>query len=100
MTNEFCRNVLELCGSPLDVPVFSHENHGLRFYRFSLQVPRLSGQADTLPVIIAEPLVAQILPQIPIRIRGQLRSFNNKSGEGNRLILTAPASITISAAAA
>ena len=52
------RNEVLLEGTPLDAPQFSHENHGTRFYRFFLAVPRLSGTPDTLPVLLPEVLQA------------------------------------------
>ena len=88
MTNEQTRNEVELCGSPLSAPVFSHENHTKRFFRFPLQIPRLSGTPDILPVVVPESMVPDILPETWLHIRGQLRSFNNKSGVGSRLVLT------------
>ena len=87
MTTQTCNEVL-LVGTALDVPALSHENHGARFYRFSLEVPRLSGQADVLPVLLPEPVLLPLSPGSPVRIRGQLRSFNNRSGVGSRLVLT------------
>ena len=87
MTTETCNEVL-LAGTALDAPVLSHENHGARFYRFSLEVPRLSGQADVLPVLLPEDRLLPLGPGDPVRIRGQLRSFNNRSGVGSRLVLT------------
>ena len=45
------RNQTMLRGSLLELPAFSHENHGKRFFRFFLEVPRLSGAVDILPVI-------------------------------------------------
>ena len=54
MTTQTCNDVL-LEGTALTAPVLSHENHGQRFYRFPLEVPRLSGQADVLPVLLPEP---------------------------------------------
>ena len=87
MTMEPRNNVL-LEGSVRTSPQLSHENHGTRFYRFILQVPRLSGQADVLPVLLPESLLSLVHLGTTIRLRGQLRSFNNRSGEGSRLILT------------
>ncbi len=87
---EGSQNYVELWGIAAEAPVFSHENHGRRFDKFRLRVDRLSGQAD-LPVIVAG---EELLRERPvragdsIRVTGQLRSFNNKSGEGSRLILT------------
>ena len=82
------RNEVLLEGTPLDATQFSHENHGTRFYRFFLAVPRLSGTPDTLPVLLPEVLLPQIPGDGPLQIRGQLRSFNNRSGVGSRLVLT------------
>ena len=81
------RNLVQLRGTVVNEPVLSHENHGQKFYRFPFSVQRLSGQADTLYVIVQED---QPLPQKGQRleIRGQLRSFNNKSGQGSRLVIS------------
>lgn len=48
---EHTANQAAIRGSLLELPQFSHENHGNRFYRFVLEVPRLSGAVDHLPVI-------------------------------------------------
>ena len=82
------RNEVLLEGTALEAPVLSHENHGTRFYRFPLEVPRLSGTPDTLPVLLPEPLLDIVQTEAPLRVQGQLRSFNNRSGVGNRLVLT------------
>ena len=82
------RNEVLLEGTALEAPVLSHENHGTRFFRFPLEVPRLSGTPDTLPVLLPEPLLDTVQTEAPLRVRGQLRSFNNRSGVGNRLVLT------------
>jgi primosomal replication protein N len=75
-------------GTALTAPERSHENHGTQFYRFFLRVPRLSGVPDTLPVLLTEDLMPQVVPGAALRIQGQLRSFNNRSGVGNKLVLT------------
>ena len=85
------RNEVLLEGIALEAPALSHENHGTRFYRFPLQVPRLSGTPDTLPVLVPEALLTAVRLEDPLRVRGQLRSFNNRSGVGNRLVLTVQA---------
>ena len=82
------RNEVLLEGVALETPSLSHENHSTRFYRFPLQVPRLSGQVDTLPVLLPEPQLAQVTEGADVRVQGQLRSFNNRSGVGSRLVLT------------
>ena len=87
MTNEN-RNEVLLEGLVLETPVLSHENHGARFYRFPIEVPRLSGQVDTLPVLTPESLLSRVDAGQTARIQGQLRSFNNRSGVGSRLVVS------------
>ena len=45
---EYIINHIRLCGTMETAPVFSHENHGRRFYSFILGVERLSGTLDRL----------------------------------------------------
>lgn len=87
---EEARNIVQLRGEALGEPVLSHENHGQRFCRFPLSVRRLSGQADLLPVIATEEQLRGLLPLTGRRlsVEGQLRSFNNKSGQGSRLVIS------------
>ena len=83
-------NRVELCGTVLEAPVLSHVNHGCAFCRFPLSVLRLSGQPDKLQVIAPQPLL-DALPVSPgdtVTVTGQLRSFNNKSGQGSRLVIS------------
>lgn len=82
------RNEVLLEGLVLGVPEWSHENYGTQFYRFYLEIPRLSGTPDILPVLLTETLAAQVVPGTALYVRGQLRSFNNRSGTGNKLVLT------------
>ena len=82
------KNEVLLEGLALGEPEWSHENHGTQFYRVYLQVPRLSGQVDVLPVLLPGALAAQAAEGRLLRVRGQLRSFNNRSGVGSRLVLT------------
>ena len=71
-------------------PEFSHENHGERFYRFPLAAARLSGQVDTLHILATQFQFLELLPLTgrQLAVTGQLRSFNNKSGQGSRLVIT------------
>ena len=76
------QNYVELWGVAAGEPVFSHENHTRRFDKFPLRVERLSGQND-VPVIVASEALLRVCPVEEgqsLRIVGQLRSFNNKSG--------------------
>lgn len=87
MTSRSLNDVL-LEGTAHTAAEWSHEHHGIRFYRFFLEVPRLSGQADTLPILLPEPLRDRVAEGALLRVNGQLRSYNNRSGLGNRLVLT------------
>ena len=83
-------NRVHLCGQAADAPVLSHINHGCAFYRFTLSVLRLSGQADKLPVIVPKTLLdaVPVAAGDTVTVIGQLRSFNNKSGQGSRLVIS------------
>ena len=82
-------NQITLRGSLQDLPVFSHENHGRRFFRFSLEVPRLSGAVDTLPVVAQE----QVIDTIDLSggemltVTGQIRSHNSREEGIRRLMI-------------
>ena len=82
------QNQAVLEGQAVDAPEPSHENHGVRFFRFLLRVPRLSGELDILPVVLPESLLAEARTDCLIHAEGSLRSFNNRSGVGSRLILS------------
>ena len=88
MENE--QNYVELWGRVEDSPLLSHENHSRQFYKFPLCVERLSGQSDH-PMILVSRMQLRSFPLHigdDIRVVGSLRSFNNKSGQGNRLLLS------------
>ena len=85
---EKSQNYVELWGTAGAAPSFSHENHGESF--FPLRVERLSGQSD-LPLILAPSALLEgidIAEGTPLRVTGQLRSFNNRSGHGSRLVIS------------
>jgi len=83
-------NRVTLCGTVADEPYLSHINHAERFYKFTLDVPRLSGQSDRLTVVTPGTLLDQtaISTGNTVHVEGQLRSFNNKSGQGRRLVIS------------
>ena len=86
---EHTTNSITLRGSLLELPEFSHENHGKRFFRFLLEVPRLSGAVDTLPVIAEESLLGQIDPSGGeyLTVKGQIRSHNCRTENSRRLLI-------------
>ena len=82
-------NQITVRGSLCDLPVFSHENHGKRFYRFFLEVARLSGTVDTLPVIAQDTQLEQLdlSGGEMLTVTGQIRSHNSRvSGKRHLLI--------------
>ncbi len=81
-------NSIILRGCLQDLPRFSHENHGRRFYRFILEVPRLSGAVDLLPVIVQEHILFQLDPTAGsmLYVTGQIRSHNQRQ-DGLRHLL-------------
>ena len=86
---EHITNQVILRGGLKNLPEFSHENHGKRFFRFYLEVPRLSGTVDTLPVIAEE----RILNNIDLSggemltVTGTLRSHNTHSDNRRHLLI-------------
>lgn len=86
---EHTNNIITLRGQLVELPEFSHENHGKLFYRFELDVPRLSGTVDTLPVI-AEASVLEAMDLSSgdmIAVTGQIRSHNVRTEGGRRLLI-------------
>ena len=89
MDEAFVSNRAELAGTAARAPRYSHESRGIEFFTFPLETRRLSGAADTLNVVLRRDMIPPELEEgVPVRVTGELRSFNNKSGVGNRLILT------------
>ena len=82
---EHSANHILLRGSLASLPQFSHENHGLRFFRFFLEVPRLSGAVDTLPVVAEETTLNSfdLSGGEMLTITGQIRSYNIRT-DGRR----------------
>lgn len=82
-------NTITVRGCLQSLPQFSHENHGRKFYRFVLDVPRLSGAVDSLPVIAEESLILPLDPTAGemICVNGQVRSHNQKTDGKRRLVI-------------
>lgn len=78
MESNAVRNQITLRGSLGVLPQLSHENHGKRFFRFPLEVPRLSGAVDTLVVIAEERVLnaVDLSGGSMLAVEGQVRSHN------------------------
>lgn len=86
---EHITNQITLRGTLLSLPEFSHENHGRKFYRFFLEVPRLSGAVDILPVIAEESVLNSfdLSGGEMLAVSGQIRSHNVHSETKRRLLI-------------
>lgn len=83
-------NKVYLQGKVLSKPEFSHEVLNEGFYNLNLEIPRLSGQTDIIPVTISERLLVGKSFNIgeEIAIKGQFRSYNKLEEDKSRLLLT------------
>ncbi|MCL2285059.1 MAG: single-stranded DNA-binding protein [Firmicutes bacterium] len=85
-------NFIGIGGRVMSEFTFSHEIYGEGFYRFDVEVNRLSGAGDILPVTVSERIIDKsiMIPGQPVRISGQIRSYNSyvEADKRNRLVLT------------
>lgn len=81
-------NRILLRGSLVQLPEFSHNTGETGFFRFYLEVPRLSGAVDTLPVVVSESILdtLDLSGGEMLTVSGQLRSHNLRA-EGRRRLL-------------
>lgn len=84
-------NEIILHGRAAEAAKLSHYNHGRAFYCFPIDVKRLSGTVDRLNVLATQDACGGALPEEreEITVLGEVRSFNNRSGQGSRLVITA-----------
>ena len=89
-TNYLENNYLTLVGKVTGDKKFSHEIYGESFYVFNLEIPRLSGNSDIIPITISERLIKEdtLVEGKKLLVKGQFRSYNSYENEKNRLILT------------
>lgn len=94
---ELTANHITLRGALSSMPLFSHENHGRRFFRFCLEVPRLSGAVDLLPVIAREDVLnaMELSDGEMLTVTGQVRSHNIREEGKRRLLIFVFASLIV-----
>lgn len=82
-------NTAYIYGTVVSDYEFSHEIHGEKFYQTKVKVQRLSGNSDTILVMVSENLVDvnETTLGSMVYVRGQFRSYNDKSGEKTKLRL-------------
>jgi len=82
-------NKVVLLGRVVEEPKLSHEVYGEKFYQFVLEVKRLSGSLDLIPVIFSERLL--VLESLKVgtivKLNGQFRSYNNPEAGKSKLVL-------------
>ena len=83
-------NRVYVMGEIVSDATFSHEIYGEGFYEFFVQIKRLSGQADILPVTISERLIqdGMLGKGKQLCALGQFRSYNKLENGKSRLMLT------------
>ncbi|MDE6210875.1 MAG: single-stranded DNA-binding protein [Clostridia bacterium] len=84
-------NKLQLVGTVVKEPIYTHEVFGEGFYETVVAVPRLSEQKDYIPITISDRLLVRHEVQVgnKINLVGQFRSYNKIEGEKSKLLLTA-----------
>ena len=89
-TNYLENNYITLVGKVTGDKRLSHEIYGEKFYIFDLLIPRLSGNADIIPITVSERLISDDMLQNDkkLLIKGQFRSYNSFQNQKNKLILT------------
>jgi len=90
VTNYSQNNSLVLVGKVTSEKVFSHEIYGESFYTFNLEIPRLSGISDIIPITISERLITNFDLELGknVVVEGQFRSYNTYEDTKSRLVLT------------
>lgn len=90
MRTNSSENRAMLRGVVLGQPVYSHSNHGEAYSVFPLCIPRLSGARDCANVVVSACQLRQcpVQPGMRVEVTGEVRSFNNRSGRGSRLVIT------------
>lgn len=90
MENGQVKNEIILHGRVEQDARISHTNHEQTFWTFPLAVCRLSGTQDRLNILATKRQMDGRIPKAgdEVTVRGEVRSFNNRSGQGNRLVIT------------
>mgnify|MGYP001778478720 FL=1 len=83
-------NYTRLCGSIAGNPVYSHSSRSQQFYIFPLEIERLSGNRDIINIVVRREQLAELTVQSSgkLWVEGQLRTFNNRHGQGAKLVIT------------
>ena len=88
--NRFENNAVVLAGEVAGTPLYSHEVYGEGFYVFDMNIPRESGNIDTVPVMVSERMcnIEDIKVGKLYEVVGQFRSYNRHEEKKNKLVLS------------
>lgn len=81
-------NAVELVGTVAAEPAFSHKSREREFYTLPFVVCRLSGAEDRVNLTVDRRMAENCRAGERLRVSGELRSFNNRSGMGSRLVIS------------
>lgn len=83
-------NYTKLCGVMTGSPAYSHTSRGQDFFCFPLEIRRLSGNTDTVNIVVRREQLAllEVQDAEKLCVVGQLRTFNNRRGVGAKLVIT------------
>ena len=90
MNEVITNNQVTISGEIVSEFKFNHELYGEKFYLMDVEIPRLSGSSDVIPVMVSNRLmeIEQDFRGIKVKIEGQFRSYNRHEEKKNRLILS------------
>lgn len=80
-------NGLFMRGRLIEPLTAEHEAYGETLYLGKIEIMRLSGTADTLPITVPGRLMRDFRTGDTIELSGELRSYNRQIGGVNRLLL-------------
>ena len=81
-------NKIVLAGLVTEEPIFSHEVHGEKFYRFRLLSSRQSGNCDILMCTVPEIIKNGINEGNMVKVLGEIRTRNVHEDDKNHLEVT------------
>lgn len=94
MGKERKTNWAEMMGEAVREPDFSHSYGGEDYFVFPFRCQRLSGAEDVVNVMVSRNTVDHFDIRAGQRmvVKGEVRSYNNRSGTGSKLVITVHAS--------
>ena len=81
-------NKIVLAGLVTEEPIFSHEVHGEKFYRFRLLSSRKSGNCDVLMCTVPEIIKNGINEGNMVKVLGEIRTRNVHEDDKNHIEIT------------